>query len=1817
MRLLRNRFVKRTLAAWLLLSIFTDLLFPTVALALTAGPTAPEATSFEPIDTTDMVNLQSGDFTYNIPLLEVPGPEGGYPLSLSYHAGIQPNEEASWVGLGWTLNPGAINRNVNGYADDQRSLPFDANLDNDVTVSRRDYWEGGDQETYKIGVSVGIANTPATVSAGLSFSQDTYQGFGVGGYIGIGGSYGLGKESPFSIGAGLTVGVDGYGNEYASAYVGIGAATKGAVSAGGFIGLSTNFNTVSGFASGGASYNSHPGDRGKNIRTSLLGVSMSTDGGKPSLSVGGFGANVQNASAGKISTQSSGFGVDIPTPVPGLNISLGYNYTRYWSDETSETKVSGMLYYPNQPGAVLNNGELDNVAYDTYSLLDAQLGIVDNPESDMVMGGSFPECDNYNVTGQGLGGSIRPYLFRKKLYRQNRKNNEGDRIVHQAEYRGADFTDKAHFRFINDFSNKHLYNFDPLTSLSFGASYAYNPNPSNPYESGDPARRPLIESFSGSPAAGFFSNNKLAGSRHIDWYTNGEIANNTARNEGFMDTQAAGFVRRTETQNSMNTQIGGFKITNESGVTYHYALPVYTGNEIIYTETIKRNPDDANKPDGFTQISKPAQYAYTWYLTAVTGPDFVDRGTIGVFDEQDWGYWVSFEYGKWANSYAWQNPAAGFNKDIDNNFQSYSKGRKEIYYLNIIKTRTHVAIFEKSERIDAKDVPFITGGVASNYTTSMKLDEIFLIRADNYDSYLAQMGIHKEVKRGFFENLIDNKDVDAVREVLTSKAIRIVQLNHDYSLCRGVSNADFMNELVGAGKLTLKSLKFLGKQGADLTPPMNFEYDLPETSENNTQLNVITSGGVTTIWYAQGRRLEKGDILRYIANGKTNYANVKDVLISNDGFGTTTYKLTLFPGSTLPAGVLNGYQTKNPPYNKDTYDMWGLYKSDYEKVMVNINGTMQENENLSRYPTRASVRNTDVWSLRKIITPTGASITVGYESDDYSNAVLAQNYTLRIKNVANSGNNRLKISFYETSYELSSIFNLEGKANIQFWGAYDNKGTSCSKPFPIPMCSDFSSFPIPRPQIVNFKSSSSIVKNINNAAKEIIIEDPTLYTQFNTGIEVEDVLYTLSGTGMSSFVRCCTKFVGAPNFMIGGQTSSPNNQSNIYGGGLRVAFIGIDNDGTMRRTNYRYNKNGGLSSGATSFEPFGMLEPILTFPQRVSSSQKELLIKDAKKDLYAKYSSLLANAREVPPPGVTYEYVTVEEYVQNAGESQPRKTAGKITYQFEVFKEGMIDIDTRPPRTLWSSNDSRSALGFEYKQAITRNVAVKNFTTRVGNLKRVIQYDEQGNKITEKISHYLHDEIGDRAFDNRDKYENLVNQRFNGQGVIQEMFADSRFVRQPDGYYNLLGVMSQRAEYPSILTGSTSINYKTGLTQKDENLAFDFYSGALIKSVATDEYGNRYLSETTPAYKMYPEMGPRVTASGIVVGNKNMLTQTAGSYLYQVDAANNPIGLVNASVQTWSDQVNVITYPSLSAIQQRHIWRKQAAYTFTPLGIGTQNGIIPMSEGAYAKTFDFTQPPNGDSRWRKDGEITRYDVYSKALEGSDVNGNYITTRMGYDNKLVVATGGPARYYQLAYSGAETLPDPTTGWLETGVLPNDGIRATGVFHTGVASLKVGGGRRGFSYGINSDDLADNGKTYRASVWVKGSGSGMPQVKLASNGTDVSIPSVERKAGNWYLLKIDIDATNLSGLTVYCQNTGSGDVYFDDFRMQPLVAGMTTYVYDPAAYELTHILDNNNLYTRYEYDGVGRLRKVYREFMDKPGKTGGERLLTETRYNYARK
>lgn len=105
---------RKFIALFFLLLFTTEMVWPTAAYALTSGPSQPESKGFQPVGVNDLVDLFTGDFRYNIPLMDV----GGYPLNLSYASGESLNDESSWVGFGWSLTPGAVNRQLRGVPDD-------------------------------------------------------------------------------------------------------------------------------------------------------------------------------------------------------------------------------------------------------------------------------------------------------------------------------------------------------------------------------------------------------------------------------------------------------------------------------------------------------------------------------------------------------------------------------------------------------------------------------------------------------------------------------------------------------------------------------------------------------------------------------------------------------------------------------------------------------------------------------------------------------------------------------------------------------------------------------------------------------------------------------------------------------------------------------------------------------------------------------------------------------------------------------------------------------------------------------------------------------------------------------------------------------------------------------------------------------------------------------------------------------------------------------------------------------------------------------------------------------------------------------------------------------------------------------------------------------------------------------------------------------------------------------------------------------------------------------------------------------------------
>src|SRR6185312_1889996 len=299
-----------------------------------------------------------------------------------------------------------------------------------------------------------------------------------------------------------------------------------------------------------------------------------------------------------------------------------------------------------------------------------------------------------------------------------------------------------------------------------------------------------------------------------------------------------------------------------------------------------------------------------WLLTAITGPDFIDKNGDNYANEGDAGSWTTFNYGKYTNSYLTRTPYTAKKKENDG-ASSYAGAYMEVYYLDAISTRTHTALFSKSSdvREDGRSAFNLPRGGCDPSTSlySLKLQDVLLYSNQKLLSmgggassiYQAITNIKSAGSSGL-AGLFDNYDLMNVdnnynNPALTSNCIQHVNLQTDYSLA--VSTPD--NSIAGDGKLTLKSVKFYGANASKLKPSVSFGYELPvQNSDNITGFPIppTTSAPRSATMATSSGNFNVGDIisfsLTHLGSSYPAYASIK----SKNG---TSYNIS-FLGSTIP-----------------------------------------------------------------------------------------------------------------------------------------------------------------------------------------------------------------------------------------------------------------------------------------------------------------------------------------------------------------------------------------------------------------------------------------------------------------------------------------------------------------------------------------------------------------------------------------------------------------------------------------------------------------------------------------------------------------------------------------------------------------------------------------------------------------------------------------------------------------------------------------------------------------------------------------------------
>ncbi len=940
---IRTSRISKVVASYLALQMIITIVQPSNLYALTSGPSQPEFNAFTPIGTSDMVNLSTGDFNYNIPIMDV----GGYPLNLAYDSGVTMDQEATWVGLGWNLNVGQISRQVRGLPDDFRGDPM--TYENDMKESRT------------VGTTVGLEASvlgiqglgDLGISAGLGVQYNNYEG------VTFHPTYGFSFDIADQVSTGMNISSSTAGGATVSPYVKYSHIVKNSDKVNGSVGHSL-----------GLSMNSRKGLENLSINNSIgyneqvtnsQGKSRSGNVGNGSGSSFSFN-NANNYTPTKragmknsnLSFRASIAGTEI-YGLEGQSYIEGFGSFQGMRDDEKYKQVPAYGYnfadYADKENSILDfNREKDR----TFNKNTTVLPIANNT------------FDTYAIQGQGISGQFRPHRGQISYLMDNKVEDHGDGGSIGLEYglgfnfhTGADIKRNTSYGYTGGWKNSNyaISHFsegnNDINELPYEKTYykmigGLNVDPeSSIYENGikeDAAMKvKMLEStYNGTLAAKYrykiidgpnppLEYNDVAIEGKLK-RTQRDKRNTAIRHISNEEAEYNPMVKYNDNEKAKGHHTAGITVLQPDGSTYVYGETAYNwekkeitvdasgaGNKDCSTGLIEHNGVDAatvqedNNSDRYKNVITTPAYAHSYLLSSVLSSDYEDITGNGPSPD-DLGAYTSFNYGSETNTnyyipeFNWRTPfpvdglddVANYNEGLKslNNDQKSSivSGKKELRYIRTIETKTHVAFFRLSDRQDGLDA-------TATVPLSKKIDKIFLFTKPEFDT------------------LDDTVDIEtASLDDLSKTAIKTAHFTYDYELCQGIPN-----NKVGSNNLTDNEI---------------------EDQEGKLTLKEV---------YFTYRASNMGKYTPYLFNYAKDFDN-------------------------------DNINDNNPNYNLKGYDIWGNYKENLGGTNCSISDPLTTSE----FPYVDQNQNQDIanqntgaWTLTSINLPSGGLLEVETESDDY------------------------------------------------------------------------------------------------------------------------------------------------------------------------------------------------------------------------------------------------------------------------------------------------------------------------------------------------------------------------------------------------------------------------------------------------------------------------------------------------------------------------------------------------------------------------------------------------------------------------------------------------------------------------------------------------------------------------------------------------------------------------------------------------------------------------------------------------------------------
>ncbi|MCK8482232.1 hypothetical protein [Psychroserpens algicola] len=949
---IRTSKFSKIIASYLAIQLILTSVQPTNLYALTGGPSQPEFNSFTPIGTSDMVNLSSGDFNYNIPIMDV----GGYPLNLAYDSGISMDQEASWVGLGWNLNVGQINRQVRGLPDDFRGdlMTYENNLKDNKTVGL----------TLSINGQIsGNENITGSASASATLMHNNYDGFSFTPSFGISYKFASGT----SVGMNLTPSVNDGVTLTPSASQSFNKKDK-----------DTKDNADDGISHSvgfGVPFNSRQGITSFNINTSTSKKSNDTYkkhsnkgetisdsyGGSSSLSFvdNTFTPSKRNSYKNDNYSFSASLGPDFWPVSAEFGVSAFASSQKLIEEEKIKSEKS-YGYEFTEKGTYNDILDFNRENERTISKNTLSLPVTNYT------------YDIYSIQGQGIGGQFRPHRSQVGYLYSSSVEDSGDSFSLGAEVEAATgFHGGVDIRYSPTESRTGVWDlpvlskFKPATNTKVDYEPTYFKSVGDMSVDDDRALFSDVNTNDGvdqnnvggeSPIAldlegGSYGKKAVSRFNTKRYGSNNEIINTTIpitnflkRNHREKRNQAILKITKAEANLdpfvNVNSKLSahhtnGLKVLQPDGSTYIYGEAVANTqkNEVSFATNQNPNLNEGTIPrissedsrynssgiDHFYSKTSTPTYAHTYLLSSVLSSDYEDLTGNGPSDD-DLGAYTKFYYNNFINdeennsgqkitgvtdNYNWRVPyetnKASYNPGLytkgNDEKGSYVSGTKELKYATMIETKTHIAIFDFDRRLDGKS--------AGN--------------ASSHQLHVSKIKLYSRPE-AIAANLLDN-DPNNNQDI---SPIKTVHFEYDYSLMKNTPNGNPNDDY---GRLTLKKLYFTYRDSnMGKYTPYVFNYENPNPDYQIKSYDV---------W--------------------ANYKPLTEDLITfND---------------TNADGIYDDFETAIPNNNQLNCEI------DFPTTAQEFPFVKQNKEEQDLFVS--------AWTLSSVDLPSGGKLELKYESDDY------------------------------------------------------------------------------------------------------------------------------------------------------------------------------------------------------------------------------------------------------------------------------------------------------------------------------------------------------------------------------------------------------------------------------------------------------------------------------------------------------------------------------------------------------------------------------------------------------------------------------------------------------------------------------------------------------------------------------------------------------------------------------------------------------------------------------------------------------------------